>query len=203
MKAPKPGVSEPGALGHGMKRRGKDLPTNYMKDDMDTKQPDFRLSSDSAAIIEAIKGVSVGETITYSAMSTLIGRDITKFRGALETARRSIQRDMRMVFDVVRGVGMIRLTDSEIVDLSDKARAHARRHARRTAKKLVCVDYAALSKEKQTKHNAALSMFGILSELTTSASQKRLEAKVEVVGTQLPSARAAMDALGAVIKEAA
>ena len=166
---------------------------------MATKQPEFRLSSDSAAIVEAIKGVAVGETITYSTMSKLIGRDITKFRGALETARRSIQRDLRMVFDVVRGVGMIRLTDSEIVDLSDKARDHARRHARRTAKKLVCVDYMALTKEKQTKHNAALSMFGILSELTTSASQKRLEAKVEIVGTRLPSARAAMDALGAVI----
>ncbi|MFZ4539334.1 hypothetical protein [Propionivibrio sp.] len=167
---------------------------------MDTKQhPDFRLSSDSAALVKSLEHIAVGATITYAALSSVIGRDVTKFRGTLETARRAVQRDNNMVFDVVRGVGMIRLNDSEIVDLSDKARAHFRRHSKRTSKKLICVNYSALPKDKQTKHNAALSMFGILSELTTSASQKRLEEKVELAGTQLPYARAAMDALGAVI----
>ena len=163
------------------------------------KQPDFRLSSDSAALVKVLERIPVGGTISYGDLSSAIGRDVTLFRGALETARLVVQRESCMVFDVVRGEGLRRLADDEIVDLSDKARDHARRHARNTAKKLVCVDYDSLSKPKQTKHNAALSMFGALAELTTSGSQKRLEAKVEAAGTQLTSARAAMDALGAVL----
>ena len=161
------------------------------------KQPDFRLSADSAAIAKALETVQVGHVVTYAALSAIIGRPITSFRGVLETARRSVQRENRIIFDVVRSEGLRRLADAEIVDLSDKAREHARRHARNTAKKLVCVDYAALSKQKQTKHNAALSMFGALAEMSSSSSMKRLEAKVESVGTQLASARAAIDALGA------
>ena len=163
------------------------------------KQPDFRLSADSAAIAKALEIIPVGGVISYASISSIVGRHVSAFRGALETARRSVQREKRIIFDVVRSEGLRRLADDEIVDLSDKARDHARRHARKTAKKLICVDYASLSKQKQTKHNAALSMFGALAELTTSSSLKRLEEKVEVTGTQLASARAAMDALGAVI----
>ena len=178
---------------------GKTRFHQYLTEKQMNKQPDFRLSADSAALVKVLEQIPVGGLVSYSTLSSAISRDITLFRGALETARKAVQRESRMVFDVIRKQGLRRLADDEIVDLSDKARDHARRHARNTAKKLVCVDYDSLSKPKQTKHNAALSMFGALAELTTSGSQKRLEAKVEAAGTQLTSARAAMDALGAVL----
>lgn len=141
---------------------------NYLTEKQMNKLPDFRLSADSAALVKVLELVDVGATITYAELSQTIGRDVTAFRGPLETARLVVQREKRMVFDAVRSEGLRRLADDEIVDLSDKARDHARRHARKTAKKLVCVDYSSLSKQKQTKHNAALSMFGALAELTTS-----------------------------------
>ncbi len=183
----------------GMKIQGEARFHHYLTEKQMNKQPDFRLSADSAALVKVLELVDVGATVTYAELSQTIGRDVTSFRGPLETARLVVQREKRMVFDAVRGEGLRRLADDEIVDLSDKARDHARRHARKTAKKLVCVDYQSLNKQKQTKHNAALSMFGALAELTTSGSQKRLEAKVEAAGTQLASARSAMDALGAVL----
>ena len=166
---------------------------------METKQPDFQLSADSAAIVKAIEEIPVGGVITYSQLSTVIGRDIRMFRGSLESARKAVQRDKGMVFDVLRGEGIKRLADGEIIDLSDKAREHSRRHARRIAKKLICVNYATLTKDKQVKHNAALSMFGALSDLSSSASMKRLEAQIEATGTQLTSAKSAIAALGAII----
>jgi hypothetical protein len=161
--------------------------------------PDFRLSSDSKALAVALAKVPVGETASYSSLTAAVGRDVqTTCRGALETARYIVQREDRMVFDVVRGVGLRRLLDGEIVDLSDRARDHARRHARRTVKKLICVDYGNLPRDKQTKHNAALSMFGVFSELASDKSQKRLETKIEQAGEKLPAAKAAMEALGAI-----
>lgn len=164
---------------------------------MSNKQPEFRLSSDSKAIAAELRKVAVGETSSYATLTAVIGRNVQgASRGALETARHVVQRENRIIFDVVRGVGLKRLADGEIVDLSDKARDHARRHARRTAKKLVCVDYDALPKDKQTKHNAALSMFGVLGEMATDKSQRRLEAKVLTAGVQIPNAKAAMEALG-------
>jgi alkylated DNA nucleotide flippase Atl1 len=166
---------------------------------METKQPDFQLSADSAAIVKAIEEMPVGGVITYAQLSAVIGRDIRHFRGSLESARKSVQRDKGMVFDVIRKEGIKRLADNEIIDLSDKAREHSRRHAKRIAKKLICVNYESLSKDKQVKHNAALSMFGTLSELSSTASMKRLEAQIQATGTQLTSAKSAIAALGAFV----
>ncbi|MGQ0595799.1 hypothetical protein [Aquabacterium sp.] len=163
-------------------------------------QPDFRLSSDSKALAALLTSAGIGDVVTYAALSKAIGRDVrTSATGALHTARHLAQRDHRIVFDVVRGAGLKRLQDAEIVDLADKARDHARRHAKRTAKKLTCVDFEALPKDKQTKHNAALSMFSALAELSTDKAQQRLERKIEQTQEQLPVAKAAIEALGAIL----
>jgi flagellar biosynthesis component FlhA len=75
---------------------------------METKQPDFQLSADSAAIVKAIEEMPVGGVITYAQLSAVIGRDIRHFRGSLESARKSVQRDKGMVFDVIRKEGIKR-----------------------------------------------------------------------------------------------
>lgn len=166
---------------------------------MEKQQPDFRLSSDSKALAEKLLTVSVGETITYQDMSAIIGRSVQSIgRGALETARSIVQREKRIVFGVIRGVGLIRLNDSEIIDLADKAREHSRRHARRVVKKLICVEYSSLKKESQIKHNAAISMFGAISEISSTSSIKRLEKQIEETGSEIPAAKAAIAALGCI-----
>lgn len=167
---------------------------------MNDETPLFRQSSDSAALIRFLSDIPVGGMATYDQLSAEIGRDIHLFWHVLETARNRLVIDKRIVFDVVLMIGLRRLSDDEIVDLSDRARDKSRRHARRVARKLVCVNYDQLSREKQTKHNAALSLFAAMTELVSSGSQKRLEAKVEQQGTQLPAARAAIVALGWVEK---
>jgi hypothetical protein len=188
------GAASPGWTWLGRTRQGFTL-----KDDM-SNQPEFRLSSDSKALAKMLIASGPGEVVLYEDLDKAIGRDVREAAsGALHTARHIAQREHRMVFDAVRGVGLKRLADSEIVDLADKARDHARRHASRTAKKLTCVDYDALSKDKQTKHNAALSMFSVMAELSTDKAQKRLESKVKDADAQLPNAKAAIEALGAVL----
>lgn len=164
-----------------------------------SSQPDFKLSADSAALVAELRKAVVGTTVSYETLSQAIGRNVqNSASSALQSARHVVQREFRMVFSTIRGSGLKRLNDSDIVDLSDKAREHARRHAKRTARKLVCVDYDALPKAKQTKHNAALSMFGVLAEIATDKAQGRLEKRISDVGQQLPGAKAAMEALGCI-----
>lgn len=163
------------------------------------KQPEFKLSTDSAALALRLTEVAVGDIVRYDDLSKAIGRDVrSSAAGALESARRVAQRDSRAVFASVRGEGLRRLTDAEIVDLSDSGRDRIRRQAKRTAKKLVCVDYDALPAEKKVKHNAALSMMGALASIATDTAQKRLEKQIAETGKQLPAAKSAIEALGGI-----
>ena len=158
----------------------------------------FELSADSKTLAQRLREVTVGETVPYSVLSAAIARDVcADGRGALQTARRLVLKEYRMVFDAVRGEGLRRLTDVQIVSLSDKARDHIRRTSRKTARALTCVDYDAMPRDVQTKHNTALSMLGVIGELATEKSQARLASMVEEAGTELPYAKAAIAALAA------
>ena len=57
-----------------------------------------------------------------------------------------------------------------------------------------------MPKDKQTKHNTALSMLGVIGELSTEKSTQRLSQLIESTGTSLPTAKAAIAALGATVK---
>lgn len=159
-------------------------------------QPEFRISADAAAIARSFEALQVGETLTYAAISTLVGRDARSIRGAIATALQTVQRDKRMVLGTVRKVGYIRLNDGEIIDTYDQTRARIRRQSARAVKRLVCVDYDALPKDKQVKHNAALSMLGVIAELSSVGSARKIENSIAESGTSLPAAKAAIAALG-------
>lgn len=164
-----------------------------------SKQPTFQLSADAKTLASVLREVTVGDTVTYKRLSQSIARDVqTDARGALQTARRLVMNEDRIVFDAVRGEGLVRLKDEQIVSLSDRARDHIRRTSRKTAKALVCVDYDALSPDMQVKHNTGLSMLGVIAELSTSKSVAKLESKVKEAGAELPLAKAAIAALGSV-----
>lgn len=157
----------------------------------------FELSTDAKTLASILRAAEVGDVIQYAELTHAIGRDVQgAARSVLETARAIVQREHRMVFDCSRNEGLRRLSDSEIVDLSDGAMDKIRRTAKRTAKKLVCVDYDAMPREKQVKHNAALSMLGVMSELSKDSSVKRLAEETRKSGDQLPVAKATIAALG-------
>lgn len=155
------------------------------------------LSADSKTLAAILNDAAVGDVVTYSTLTRAIGRDVQGVaRGCLDMARTIAQRDNKIIFDAVRNMGLRRLSDSQIVDLGDKTRDTIRRASKRTMKKLVCVDYDAMPKEKQTKHNASISMLGTMVEMAKQSSFKRLESQVTETGTQIPFAKAAIAALG-------
>lgn len=162
--------------------------------------PMMQASAEAKVLASMLAECQVGDVVTYDALTAAIGRDVTgPQRHVLETARRLVMRERRMVFDCVQKVGLKRLSDTEIVALSDRTRDHLRRATRRTVKKLTCVDYDAMPREQQTKHNAAISMLGVIAELSTEKSLERLSVQIEKTGTDLPIAKASIAALGLVL----
>jgi hypothetical protein len=142
---------------------------------------------DSKAIEERLVDLEIGEEIAYSELSELIGRDVTSERGALNSARRRLVRDHQMVFGVIRGVGLKRLDDAEIVGTGESVNDHIRRTARRAARQIACVrDFEAMPPEKRTQHNTWLSLFGAIASVTRAPCVKRLAAAVEQSRASLP-----------------
>lgn len=160
-------------------------------------QPDFQMSADAHSISKHLQSTQIGQTVTYEELSKIIGRDIKKeAKSALYTALKHLQKESRFVFGTIKGEGIKRLDNAEIVSLSDKARNAIRRTARRTVKKIVCADYDKLTNEFKIKHNAAISVFGVMTELTFDKSMRKIEQKITATGESLPVAKAAIEALG-------
>ncbi len=161
---------------------------------------DFNLSSETKAIADILRLVNVGTVIDYARLTRSIGRDVqSAARSALTSARHVVMREERMVFDVVRGIGLKRLNDVEIVDSGDKDRASIHRRARKAARKVTCVEYDSLPKEKQVKHNATLAVLGVMAELSTAKGLARVEGQVVESGSkEVPHVKAAIAALGGI-----
>ena len=159
-------------------------------------KPDFTASIDSTAIAKAMSAIQVGDKITNDEIVKLCGRPINRLRGAISTALGIVQREKRAVFASLRGVGYVRLDDSQIVDTFDQANKRIRRIASRSAKKIVCVNYESLPNAAKIKHNAALSLIGAMAEMASIGSIRRIEKRITECGSSLPAAKAAIEAFG-------
>jgi hypothetical protein len=160
--------------------------------------PDFtpRPDSDSAQLARLLASLAVGDEILYSQLSAAISRDVqNEARHALDHARRRLLRDEQRVFDVLRDIGLRRLNDREIVQTSDRARAHIRRTARKAARTVLCANYEALDRDMQTKHNVALSVLAVTEIMAAEKAARRITQEVRKSGCELSGMLAATLAL--------
>lgn len=131
-------------------------------------------SIDSKLVYEKIKTLLPGETLTYKELSEITGRNITKHRHILKTARNTALRENQMVFDCVTGIGIKRLSDSEIVSIeSVRPMAKVRSALRNGVKRITCAQN--ITNEERIRVNASLSMYGVLSEFSKSKSLDKLQ----------------------------
>mgnify|MGYP001166929967 CR=1 FL=1 len=156
-----------------------------------------QLSIDSKLIAECLMQVEIGQLVTYEVLSEVIRQDATNDhgRGCIATARRMLQRDHQMVFAAVRGVGLKRLSDAEIVQTGSHSVHRVRSAARRGAKMLTAVsDFDALAPADKLRHNAHLSVLGAIEAMTSTGAVKKVESKV-TAASPLPIA-ATLEAFG-------
>ena len=161
-----------------------------MTTEVATKQPIFKLSVDTQLVIDRLMKAQVGEVVTYADLSAILGRNIQyASRGCLTTACKRLQADHAIVFGTVRSVGVKRLNDSEKVAAGLSSIPKIRSQARNGAKRIVCAQYDALSKEDKVKHNTGLSFLGVMGEMTKPKIQLALAERVKEAQDKLPLQR--------------
>jgi hypothetical protein len=146
------------------------------------------LHEQTTQLIDVLRSVQAGETISYEVLSTTIDSNVRKeARHLLDSARRIIKRDEAIVFGSARGVGLRRLTDSEIATSGSSFLRHINRTSRRAVQTLGCVqDFPRLKPDEQIKHNMAMSLFGVFHEITKTRGLKQIEATVAIMQKSLP-----------------
>ena len=135
-------------------------------------------SIDTQTLKKRLDAAEVGETVTYLDLSGTIKRDVqTVAYSNLASAKRQLVKAGK-VFEAVRGIGLKRLTDSEVVDTSPRAQVRIRRIIRGAVGKLKTVDYNNLPDHQKTRHNVQSSILGALNMATSSTGSKRIEQHV-------------------------
>lgn len=151
------------------------------------------ISIESQLLIDRLQKCSVGETATYDELSTVIGRNVQREgRGPLTTAMNRLMRDDGRVFECVRGLGVKRLPDNEILDVGQCYIGRAHRAAMRGHQKILCIKsdgYDSLSNEDKIKYNTSRSMLGVLEHITKPSKVKAIEGRVADAQSQLPPAK--------------
>lgn len=158
----------------------------------------FQMSADARLIYQRLKQASVGEVVDYAALEEQVSRPLALIRGAIHTARRRLLRDDGMVFANVRSVGLMRCTDSAIVDGATADTVAIRRRAGRAVEKLTKVsDFAALTPARQLEHTTRMSVLGAIATMTKEASLQKVRKAAQGRSTELPLAETVRAFIGA------
>ena len=134
------------------------------------------VGAEALALYEVLKGAEVGHLIRYETLNDVAGRDVQYLAiGSLNTARRMCQRDHMMVFGVVRGVGLRRLSNAQIVESSASDISKIERVAKRGIKRLTCADYSSLTDEQRPVFNARVAVLGTLAQHAKPSQLTQIE----------------------------
>jgi hypothetical protein len=155
--------------------------------EMKSKQAIAERSAEANLLIKRLKQLKVGEVIDYAELNKLFDGDVQgKHRYLLETARRVILNEERVVLECVFGKGVKRLENDAIPAIAEQARTRINRISKGASKKLACVDYDKLTNEQRLDWNTHMSMMGALTLVTKTASVKQLRAAVSTQQERLP-----------------
>jgi hypothetical protein len=165
------------------------------------KQPLFRASSDTQAIVRLLATASVGQLVTWEQLSTELGQRADPGGPgypATLSARRVLERDYQIAFEAEPTFGLRRLENVQIVQSGDRFISRARRAVKRGILRLTCVDFATLPRERQIEHNAKLSAMSAIAELGSQKAIARIEKTIGDSNSALPAAKAAIAGLSGI-----
>lgn len=147
---------------------------------MENQSPIGAVNPDIRILARFMGEMKEGETKTYAELGSVIGRDLLKDRHVLQGARKILLRESQIAFGIVRGVGIIRLGDSEVVKHLESGVASVLRKSKRTAQIAVAIkNYENLSNEEKSRHNLSLSTLGVISAFGKPSTKKALGEAVQ------------------------
>jgi hypothetical protein len=145
------------------------------------------LSVETGMIVDHIlRNRESSQTITFEALSALIGRDILANRGFLYSARRILFRDHGVYVESVRGVGVKVGTNEAVLEAGIRDVGTSRRAIRRASRKFEAVQYEDLPEDRKKDYVGHVSAVNTLRLLTTPNAVRKIAAAG--AGEPLPSA---------------
>lgn len=140
----------------------------------------FQASPDTIILAKRIEKSGKGETVSYSDFNALCpGRDFQgKDRHILVAAQKKVQRDLGIVTAAVKGVGIKRLLDSEIVDIPQAVNQRTARASKKAMQKVATVEYENLSEGDKRKYESGMTTLGIVALFSSPKVQKLIDDKV-------------------------
>jgi hypothetical protein len=137
------------------------------------EQEIFRRSPITSIIVDRLATVPPGEAVTYQELSELCHCTISGASHYLRSARDILQKEHKLVFEVLRSQGLRRVPNGAIARYSNvehlkKLRAQNGRYEQ----ELSCVDYQKLSPEERPEYQAGLFNLAVRQTLTDKEAQK-------------------------------
>lgn len=134
----------------------------------------FRMAFETRMLLNKLR--ASGDEVSYEELSKVAGVDVQKEGYSnLKTARTIMQREDGVVWDVKRGVGLVRLKHGEIVESGSDTRSRIHKTAEKGLKRLECADYSQLTRPQQVQYNAEMSVHGVLCSISSNKSFLKAE----------------------------
>jgi len=137
------------------------------------------LSVESKLLYERLQTLEFDEFIPYEELTQITGRNVQEEgRGNLQRAKLKCLKDNQIHIATVISKGVKRIHDADVVKGGNALKKITRCAARRRLQ-LHSVNYAELTKELQTAHNAELSQLGVIRIFSNDKATKKLIGHVE------------------------
>ena len=144
------------------------------------------ISLESDLLYRRLTTAEVGEEITYSELSALIGRDVQDAgAGNLATARNKALNQNQIVFGTIRNVGIVRLDDAGRLGATKAHINRSRRIVRKGRKVAATVDPAKLSPDERGEYRNIVTTAAVLDLVTRPMVQKKLAVATGSAGRSL------------------
>lgn len=139
-----------------------------------------RGDADVGRLVDLLRTVAIGQTVSYAALSAAAARDVQKRgRHLLDRARLVVLREDRMLFQAVMGAGLRRAAAPDHLSEYDSAIGRIRATSHRAAERIAAADRAALSPQEQMRADTALTHLALLGRGAQSEAAARLVALAE------------------------
>lgn len=154
------------------------------------------LSIESGILASRLRQAKPGEVVTYVEMSRNIGKSVQRHRGSLDTARRIVMRDDRMIFECVKDVGLKCLDAAEAAESLATDVKGTRSKARKGGRKARAIKYEEVPQDARSILIARASYLALVDASGAPRSQKKLVETIDKQSeTQFLPLQRALDAL--------
>jgi len=138
-------------------------------------------------LVEKLKEIPLGGTVSYADLSNAIGRDVQKSgRLPLVKAREIVEKESGTRFGTVHRVGVKRLEYKDMPGVASKGQSTVLRHTRRTIRKISNLSYNDMDEKTTNELRIAKSHLGAIALVCKPSTRKVVEEQVKTMGTEIP-----------------